>query len=136
MKWYIAVLKKYVLFNGRASRSEYWFFVLFNIIVSSILMAIDVAIGMGTAETSVSADAGASVSFNGGILSAVYALAVFLPGLGVTIRRLHDTDHSGWWVFINLIPIVGPIIFLVFLVKDSTEGDNRFGSSPKGLEPN
>lgn len=128
-------MKKYVVFDGRASRSEYWFFVLFNIIVSSVLLAIDVAIGMGTAETSVSADAGASVSVNGGILSLVYALAVMLPGLGVTIRRLHDTDHSGWWIFINLIPIVGPIIFLVFLVKDSVEGDNRFGSNPKGLEP-
>lgn len=135
MKWYIAVLKKYVVFEGRASRSEYWFFVLFNIIVSSVLLAIDVAIGMGTAETSVSADAGASFSVNGGILSLVYALAVILPGLGVTIRRLHDTDHSGWWVFINFIPIVGPIIFLVFLVKDSNEGNNRFGSNPKGLEP-
>ncbi len=135
MKWYIAVLKKYLVFNGRASRSEYWYFVLFNIIVSAILTAIDIAIGSGTAETAMSADAGASVSVNAGVLSLVYALAVFLPGLGVTIRRLHDTDHSGWWIFINLIPLIGGIIFLIFLVKDSTEGDNRFGPSPKGLEP-
>ena len=135
MKWYIAVLKKYLVFSGRASRSEYWYFVLFNIIVSAILTAIDIAIGSGTAETTMSADAGASMSVNMGILSGIYSLAVFLPTLAVSIRRLHDTDHSGWWIFINLIPLIGWIIYLVFLVKDSTEGDNRFGPSPKGFGP-
>lgn len=135
MNWYIAVLKKYLVFSGRASRSEYWYFVLFNIIVSAILTAIDIAIGSGTAETAMSGDAGVSMSVNMGILSGIYSLAVLLPSLGVSVRRLHDTNHSGWWLLIAFIPVIGAIVLLVFLVKDSDEGDNRFGSSPKGLAP-
>jgi uncharacterized membrane protein YhaH (DUF805 family) len=135
MNWYIAVLKKYVVFSGRASRSEYWYFVLFSAIVSIILTVIDVMMGSGTADTSVSADAGMAMSVNMGWLSGIYSLGVLLPSLGVLFRRLHDTDHSGWWILISLIPLIGAIVLLVFLVKDSTPGNNEYGPSPKGIQP-
>jgi uncharacterized membrane protein YhaH (DUF805 family) len=130
MNWYIDVLKKYFLFSGRARRAEYWYFALFNTIISLILVAIDVAMGTGTAD-SMAGDANMAMSVNLGVLSGIYALAVFLPGLGVLVRRLHDTDHSGWWMFITLIPIIGAFVLLYFLVKDSTPGANEYGSNPK-----
>ena len=131
MNWYIGVLKKYVVFSGRATRSEYWYFTLFNIIITVILMGIDIAMGSGSAESTVSGDAGVAMNMNAGILTGIYGLAVFLPGLAVLFRRLHDTDHSGWWIFISLIPLIGAIVLLVFLVKDSTPGENQYGSNPK-----
>jgi uncharacterized membrane protein YhaH (DUF805 family) len=112
MSWYIQVLKKYVVFSGRARRKEYWYFVLFNLIISLILSLIDWAIGMN-------------------ILATIYGLAVLLPSLGVSVRRLHDTGRSGWWIFIGLIPLVGAIILLVFFVIDSQPGENKYGPSPK-----
>jgi uncharacterized membrane protein YhaH (DUF805 family) len=132
MNWYIAVLKKYVLFSGRATRSEYWYFALFNTIIIMILTGIDVAMGTGSAESTMSsADGGMAMSANMGVLSGIYSLAVLLPSIGVAIRRLHDTDHSAWWLFITLIPIIGAIILLVFLVKDSTPSENQYGPNPK-----
>lgn len=114
MQWYLEVLKKYVVFSGRARRKEYWFFMLFNAIISLVLGVIDGAIG-------------ADVSILGGL----YALAVFLPSLAVTFRRLHDTDRSGWWLLISLIPLVGAIVLLVFMCLDGNRGQNRFGADPK-----
>lgn len=131
MNWYIGVLKKYVVFSGRATRSEYWYFTLFNIIISMILMGIDIAMGTGSAESTMSGDAGVAMNMSAGILTGIYTLAVFLPSLAVLIRRLHDTDHSGWWVFISLIPLIGAIVLLVFLVKDSTPTENKYGPNPK-----
>ncbi len=119
MNWYLQVLQKYAVFNGRAQRKEYWFFTLFNVIFALILGFLDGLFGTLDAQTGV------------GILGAIYALAVLLPGLSVTIRRLHDTDRSGWWVFIILIPIIGALALLVFMVLDSIPNDNRFGSNPK-----
>ena len=113
MKWYIECWKKYVEFSGRARRQEYWMFVLFNVIVS---LAVGLVAGLLRVPT----------------LGSIYSLAVLLPGLAVTARRLHDTNRSGWMQLISLIPIVGWIIVLVFLCQDSTPGDNRFGPNPKG----
>ena len=107
------------MFYGRASRSEYWYFVLFNIIVSFILGAIDYSLGFYDVETHAS------------LLSGIYSLLVILPSLGVTVRRLHDTDRSGWWIFISLIPLIGAIVLLIFLVQDSQPEQNRFGVNPK-----
>ena len=84
MNWYIEVLKKYAVFSGRARRKEYWFFVLFNVIISLVLTVIDAA--MGTYDETVGT----------GILSGVYLLAIFIPSLAVAVRRLHDTGRSGW----------------------------------------
>ena len=115
MSWYIQVLKKYAVFSGRARRNEYWYFILFDAIISIVLGLIDYLVGLY-------------------ILSTVYALGVLLPSIGVSIRRLHDTGRSGWWLFIGLVPLAGPIILLIYMVSDSQEGTNQYGPSPKLVE--
>lgn len=119
MNYYLAVIKKYAVFSGRARRSEYWFFVLFNFIVSVVLGFIDGLTGMFNPEVGV------------GVLGVLYSLFILVPGIAVAVRRMHDTGRSGWWVLINLVPFVGWIIFLVFAVQDSKEGSNEYGESPK-----
>lgn len=122
MNWYLQVLKKYAVFTGRARRREYWFFVLFNIIVSIALAVIDGMMG----------------SFSGGagmgLLGGLYALGVLIPSIAVSVRRLHDTDRSGWWLLILLIPLIGAIVLLVFMLQDSRPGVNRYGENPKTAE--
>ena len=112
MNWYLDVLKKYAVFDGRARRMEFWMFTLFSFIIAVVLSCIEYALGI----------------FG---LSALYSLAVLLPSIGVSIRRLHDTDRSGWWLLIALIPLVGFIVLLVFYFMEGTNGDNRFGADPK-----
>ena len=102
----------YVKFDGRASRPAYWWWFLFTILVAVAASIIDAAIG----------------SF--GVISGIAGLALLLPGLSVAIRRLHDTDHSGWWVLIGLIPIIGFIVLLVFYLRQSDPGENRYGPPP------
>ncbi len=119
MNWYIEVLKKYTEFSGRSRRKEYWYFALFNTIVSIILIAIDGMVGTLNMEAGY------------GVFSTIYSLAVFLPTLGVAIRRLHDIGKSGWWIFIGFIPLIGAIVLIVFFVKDSQPGDNQYGPNPK-----
>jgi len=114
MNWYIAVLKKYAVFSGRAGRTEYWMFVLFNFIFSLAASLI----GMLTF----------GILY---IVSIVYGLAVFIPSLAVGVRRLHDVGKSGWYLLIILIPIAGPIWFLVLMCTDSQPGDNQYGPNPK-----
>lgn len=121
MDWYLKVLKNYVGFSGRARRKEYWMFTLFNIIVSFVLGFIDGLAGL---------EAGGGL----GMLGLLYSLAVFLPSLAVGVRRLHDTDKSGWWILLGLIPVLGWIVLLVFFVMEGTQGDNRFGPDPKAGE--
>ena len=118
MNWYVEVLKKYAVFSGRARRKEYWFFVLFNLIISFVLGLIDGAMGFGEKG-------------GAGPLGAVYSLAVLIPSLAVSVRRLHDTGRSGWWLLIGLIPCVGFIVLIVFMVQDSDPGDNQYGPNPK-----
>jgi uncharacterized membrane protein YhaH (DUF805 family) len=112
-------LQKYVTFSGRARRSEFWYFVLFNVIVGIVAGIIDAIIG--------------TRSSNGtGLIQNLASLALLLPNLAVGARRLHDTDRSGWWLLIGLIPIVGAIVLIVFFVQDS-HADNHYGPSPKGV---
>jgi uncharacterized membrane protein YhaH (DUF805 family) len=118
MSWYIEVLKKYATFSGRARRKEYWMFVLFNIIFSIVATVIDNLLGT-TQESGY------------GILSSIYSLAVLVPGLAVSVRRLHDIGKSGWWLLIALIPLIGAIWLLVLTVTDSQPGDNEYGPNPK-----
>ena len=113
MNWYLEVLKKYVAFSGRARRTEYWMFSLFNFIALILLAGIDGVLGTTP------------------LFYLVYALGVLLPSLAVSIRRLHDTNRSGWWLLISLIPLVGPIVLLVFLCLEGEKQDNRFGVDPK-----
>jgi len=118
MNWYIDVLKKYAVFNGRARRKEFWMFVLINLIVSIALSVVDGIIGTTTATGM-------------GILSLIYALGVLLPSIGVSIRRLHDSGKSGWLLLLAFIPLIGVIILIVLYVLDSTPGDNKYGPNPK-----
>lgn len=131
MNWYLKVLKQYVDFGGRARRTEYWMFTLFNVIISIVLGLVDgLVLGSGSFAT---ASGAGSVGFsaNLGLLGSIYALAVLLPSLAVAVRRLHDTDRSGWWILIGLIPLVGGIVLLVFFVMEGTRGPNRHGADPK-----
>ncbi len=121
MNWYLAVLKKYVVFEGRARRKEYWIFFLVNLIATFILAVIDGATGTFDAEAGL------------GLLGTIYALAVLLPSLAVAVRRLHDTDRSGWWLLLIFLPIIGFIVLLVFMVLQGTPGHNRFGEDPLTL---
>ncbi|MDQ8020735.1 MAG: DUF805 domain-containing protein [Moraxellaceae bacterium] len=120
MEWYLAVLKKYFVFEGRARRKELWIFTLFNFIAAIVLGIVDSVLGLTVAGT--------------GILGLIYSLGVLLPSLGVGARRLHDTDRSGWWLLLCLVPILGAIALIVLFVLDSTPGTNRFGPNPKGVE--
>jgi uncharacterized membrane protein YhaH (DUF805 family) len=112
MRWYLECLKKYATFRGRAQRKEFWMFVLVNAIALVALTVI---------ETVAKGDAN-----SGSVLAGLYNLAVFLPSLAATVRRMHDTDHRGWWMF---VPFVG----LVFACMGGDHGDNRFGPDPKAI---
>jgi uncharacterized membrane protein YhaH (DUF805 family) len=120
VNWYLAVLKKYAEFSGRARRKEYWMFFLFNVIILIVLSVLDSMFGTVSAQ------------YGMGMLTGLYALATLVPNIAVTIRRLHDTDRSGWWILLGLIPLVG-IVLLVFMCLEGTRGDNRFGPDPKAV---
>lgn len=113
MNWYLGVLKKYAEFTGRARRTEYWMFVLISIVVTIVLSVLEMIVG------------------GPGVLAGLYSLAVLIPSIAVAVRRLHDTDRSGWWLLIGFLPLIGAIILLVFLVQDSKPGQNQFGPNPK-----
>ena len=119
MNWYIKVLKNYAVFSGRATRKEYWMFYLFNFIFILVASVLDMVIFL--------------MPFWGlGPLYVIYAVAILIPSLAVAVRRLHDVGKSGWYVLINLIPIAGPIWFLVLMCTDSQPGENKYGPNPKG----
>jgi len=119
MNWYLEALKKYAVFSGRARRKEYWYFVLFNISVSIVLAVIDAVTGSFSPEAGM------------GLLGGIYTLAVLIPVIAVSIRRLHDTGRSGWWLLIVLVPLIGVIVLLVFTVQNSKPGQNQYGANPK-----
>jgi uncharacterized membrane protein YhaH (DUF805 family) len=119
MNWYLEVLKKYAVFSGRARRKEYWLFVLFNLGIGLVLSFIDGVAGLASAESGY------------GPLGLLYTLAVLIPGIAVSVRRLHDTDRSGWWLLIGLVPLIGAIVLLVFMARDSQQGQNQYGPYPK-----
>ncbi|RUT69696.1 DUF805 domain-containing protein [Flavobacterium cupreum] len=120
IEWYKKVVfENYANFNGRARRSEYWYYALATIIISIILEILDYTIGMAF-------DMGKL-----GILRGLYSLAVFIPGLAVMIRRLHDVGKSGWFIFILFIPLVGIIWFFITLCTEGDDGTNEYGSDPK-----
>jgi uncharacterized membrane protein YhaH (DUF805 family) len=102
---------KYVKFTGRSSRSAYWWFYLFNILALVAALAIDYALGTG------------------GIIYALAAIALLLPNLAVAVRRLHDSGHSGWWLLIAIVPVIGAIVVLVFTLQGS-EPPNQWGNGP------
>ncbi|MCL1036766.1 DUF805 domain-containing protein [Shewanella submarina] len=111
MEYYIGAWKKFAEFSGRARRKEYWMFVLINVIVSAVLGFVDGLLGMM-------------------LLANLYSLAVLIPSLAIGARRLHDTGRSGWWQLLWLVPVVGWIVIIVFLVQDSHD-ENDYGANPK-----
>ena len=119
MYWYLKVLRQYFDFQTRASRKEYWMFVLFNIIFSLVAMMLDDILGITFNQTTY------------GPFSLLYGLAVFIPGIAVSVRRLHDIGKSGWMILVSLIPVIGPIWFLFMTVQDSQPDENRYGLNPK-----
>ncbi|MFZ4286404.1 DUF805 domain-containing protein [Variovorax sp. HJSM1_2] len=119
MNWFLIALKKYATFSGRSRRSEFWYFVLFYLIIFCALAFVDRLTG------SFDADAGM------GLLSGLFALGLIVPNLSVTVRRLHDTNRSGWWVLLSLVPLVGQIVLIVFMAQKGDVGENRFGPDPK-----
>ncbi len=114
MTWYILALKKYAIFNGRSRRMEYWAFNLVNLLILSVLGAVDYM--TGTLR-----------------LSPIFALAVLIPTLSVTVRRLHDTNRSGGWLLILLVPILGELLFLIYMLLEGKRARNQYGPDPKGI---
>jgi uncharacterized membrane protein YhaH (DUF805 family) len=121
MNWYLGAIKKYAVFSGRARRKEYWYFTLFNTLISIAFLVLELLAGIAIKE----------MGLGVGMLCSLYMLALIVPGFAVTVRRLHDTGRSGWWVFLPLIPLLGAIILIVFLATDSTAGANKYGPNPK-----
>ncbi len=119
MNWYLKVLKNYAVFNGRARRKEYWMFSLFNLIFLIIAIILDNL--FGTVINNVGY----------GLFYFLYTIAVLIPSLAVSVRRLHDVGKSGWFLLIVLIPIIGSIWLLVLLVTDGDAEKNKYGDNPK-----
>ena len=112
MKWYLKALKNYAVFSGRASRTEYWMFCLFNILFAILVGFIGALLGSVTKTDQT-------------VLGNIYNLALLIPNIAVGCRRIHDTDRSGWWIIV-------PIVNLIFLIGEGTKGDNKFGPDPCG----
>lgn len=123
-----AFWSNYRNFKGRARRSEYWFIQLFLVATNLAAAAIDLALMDGDVDRFIA-------NGGGGIVGLIWILATIVPALAVLVRRLHDTNRSGWWALIGLVPIIGTIAILVFTVTDSTQGDNRYAASPKDSTP-
>jgi uncharacterized membrane protein YhaH (DUF805 family) len=109
MNWYLEVLKKYATFTGRARRTEYWWFTLVNLLIACALLLVD----------------------HSRMLMRLYLLAILVPGIAVAARRLHDTNRSGWWQLIVLIPLAGAIVLLVFYLSAGSAGNNTYGADPR-----
>ena len=122
MHWLTGPISKYVVWQGRATRSEYWYFILFTSLITVALTMVDVAFGTFDEEA------------NQGLIGGLFGLFIFLPSIAVFVRRLHDTGHSGWWFWILLVPVVGMIVTLVFLCSDSHGDTNQYGPNPKIMD--
>ena len=126
MNYYINALKNYAVFTGRARRSEYWYFVLFNFVFAMAAAILD-----NMLHITISLAPGYPGFY--GYIYFAYALFALIPGLAVLIRRLHDIGKSGWFFLIVFIPIIGAIWLLVLLFKESQPGENKYGPNPKGI---
>ncbi len=120
MDWYLKVLKQYADFSGRARRTEYWMFTLFNMLaIIALVLVVSLLFGNDNPISS--------------ILIVVYYLGVIIPSLAVTVRRLHDIGKSGWNILFGMIPLVGPILLFVWYCTDSEPGKNKWGNNPKDI---
>ena len=122
MNSYLQVLKKYIDFNGRASRREYWVFVLYNIIFTVMAILLDNILRIAVTDSGF------------GPIYGIYALGTCIPALAVLVRRLHDVGKSGWMLFISLIPIIGVIWLIVLLAAKGNSEENLYGEKPKDIQ--
>jgi uncharacterized membrane protein YhaH (DUF805 family) len=129
MNYYLSAFRNYAVFSGRSRRSEYWYFVLFNVIFAIAAMFLDKLLGTNFSIDTISGP----VKLPYGYFYLVYLLVVLVPSLAVVVRRLHDVGKSGWFFLICLIPIIGSIWLLVLMCADSTSGPNQYGINPKGI---
>jgi uncharacterized membrane protein YhaH (DUF805 family) len=111
MRWYLEAMKKYAVFSGRARRKEYWMFALMNLLIAFVLGIVEGILGIAS-------------NSDESVLGTVYIFATLIPAIAVGVRRMHDTDHSGWWLLV-------PIVNLIFAVQAGQQGPNRFGPDPK-----
>ena len=119
MKWYFQVLSKYAVFAGRARRKEYWMFNLVHGVIIFVLKGSELLIGRFAPIGPIT------------LVEALYVLATFVPLVAVSVRRLHDTNRSGWWFLLFLVPLVNLVLFFWFMTQDSQPAENRFGPNPK-----
>lgn len=121
MRWYLAVLKKYAVFSGRAGRKEYWLFYLFNFLILFVLSILDGVLGTAHHEGGI------------GWLSGLYLLFILIPVLAVTVRRLHDSNRTAWWALTFMIPVIGLLVWLFMMIEEGSLDDNRYG--PNSVTP-
>jgi uncharacterized membrane protein YhaH (DUF805 family) len=133
MKWMLLPLRRYAQFSGRSRPREYWMFVLFLLLGIFAFSWLDVVFGFSTgygyyAHSGYGTAAG--YVENSGLLTRLFTLATLIPGLAVAVRRLHDTDRSGWWLLIGLVPLLGEFVLFIFMLMSGTRGPNRYGPDP------
>lgn len=121
MTWFLAALKKYATFSGRAQRVEYWYFFLFYTLIIIALAIVDLLFGTFDARQGI------------GLFSGIFVLATALPSVAVGVRRLHDIGRSGWWLLITFVPLIGVIWLLIYTARDGEPGDNEYGANPKAV---
>lgn len=127
MNYFLSVIRNFS-FEGRARRAEFWWFVLFSIIIGIALNFVSTMVGL-TIPIMTDPYTGAAVGYP--ILGLVYSLATLIQSLALSVRRLHDRNMSGWWILIAFIPLIGGLVLLVFYILPGTQGDNKFGPDPK-----
>jgi uncharacterized membrane protein YhaH (DUF805 family) len=118
MNWYLTALKKYAVFSGRSRRKEYWMFCLFSLIFAAAAMAVDGVLG-------------SAIGVGYRVVYMLYSLAVFIPSIAVSVRRLHDVGKSGWFLLIAFIPLIGFIWLIILVCSDSEAGTTQYGPNPK-----
>lgn len=115
INWFMKVVTQhYFDFNGRARRAEFWWYIVVYMVLAIIVNVIDSMVHLG------------------GLLGGLLSLALLLPNLGVAVRRLHDTNRSGWWILIALVPLVGIVLLIIWYAAEGTKGPNTYGPDPKG----
>ncbi|MBO0589251.1 DUF805 domain-containing protein [Sporosarcina sp. E16_8] len=118
MSWIIESFRNTFNFSGRARRTEYWLFYLFTIVISFIMSIVDIALGLDFSDEL-------------GVFTLIFLLIILIPGLSVTVRRLHDSGKSGFWILLNFIPLIGNFIVFILTLLDSQSELNQYGPNPK-----
>ncbi len=116
LEWYLKPIKKYADFEGRARRKEYWTFTLGNFLISLLLGGAGFGFGLGLEY-----------------LGSLFGLFVLVPSIAVGVRRLHDTNRSGWWLLVGLIPVIGVFVLLYFMLLEGDTSTNRYGPNSKAV---